>query len=306
MIPWATVIPALKAWFTAATGISLVLLKNEPRPFVQATWGQLEILEVQSYDMDDTSIVEVVLPGGSVVTRQAVRGQRTFRLELRVLTNRQDPPGIADNKLELLKTRVQLDTVSALLVPVNVALGAISPSTVADVLVDDRVYSGWLATAEMNAAFEYIDTDPSPGADAPFITQVEGTYSIPADALAKAWTSAYSFLLTTTNAVAVDLFPLVVLPLSGVWRYTLLITADNTITGARARWVLRVVGSYNFDGSGTALVETILHDATPGTPATLYDVQISYEPTRLLRVEVVGDPTHPVKWVCLIAEDKLS
>lgn len=300
MIDWDTVTPALKEWVKKASGVQVVFFQNEARKFTQHVWCQLRVVSITSYDMDDSSFVEVPAPGGAVVQRQVVRGQRTFALEIKFFSIRQDNGGVADTPLELLRTRSQLDTVASILSAVDCAVGSMGASQVSDELIDDRQFSGWMATANINCVFEYTDTDPSPDADAYSIEVVEGSKSINGGPEIP-FQIGTPYTAQTTNNTPTELIPRKVAPptFGGTTEYLFRIIATDVVTKKSKRWALRVTASYHTSLSFTS--ETLFEESS----GVLWAVAVSNPTGRELALVGVGDTTNTVDWFISVQEQRL-
>lgn len=189
MIPWATVHDALKAWFRMGTGLSLVVMSNEPRPFTKPVWGHLQVLTVEAQGWDDTRLVDVPVPDPvtgipAPHTRRQIQGQRAFTLRVSVESLSQKGASLADNPIERLRATWELEEMMALLAAQNCALADFGPSQMGDLEVDQRVISAWFADVEINTAFTFtgaadVDTIESMTATSSFV-EPDGTTPVPA------------------------------------------------------------------------------------------------------------------------------
>lgn len=160
MIDWSVVVPVLRAWVVACTGLGQCVQENEARPFVQSVYARMQIMNVRGAGMDDHGVIEETeIVAGELVTHryQRISGQRSFTLRLFVESSSQDGPGLADNQLERMRALHVLERMRALLAPANVAVASFGDSQMADVVVDDRVFSAWFVDIDMNAGFAYVD-----------------------------------------------------------------------------------------------------------------------------------------------------
>lgn len=295
MIAWATVKPALVAWAKKASGLSQVVWKNEPAVFKQHVYIVLEVVSVTGYDEDDVTTTEVTLPGGAVVLREAVSGQRSFNLKLSVVTRSQRPIDYAENPLDLLRVRAKLSSCSDLLDAVNTALASFGEHVVEDGQVDDRWWSIWSATLLFNAGFNYTDTDNDSVSNLSWIQFVEGTAEVPTGTTPVFWeTGQGDWEVQTTNAVATQLVPPLSVP-SGVQNFRLWVTGTDTVSGALATWEYRV------QVTPTELsLTTLSHFASPGTDAVGFLNTPSLVAGPSFRVMVVGGATRTVDWKAII------
>lgn len=177
MIPWETVYPALKEWVRRGSGLDQVVLVNEPRPRTKLpAWGTIQVLSVEAHGMDDRSLVDVPVTVAGVTTvhtRERIQGQRTFVLRVSVESSSQRGDGVATGPLERLRSTWELDEMQAILSGVNCALATFGQSQMADVEVDEHVFSAWFADVEINAAFALIHS-----ADIDTIESVTATSNI--------------------------------------------------------------------------------------------------------------------------------
>lgn len=299
MIDWDTVTPALKEWVRKASGVQQVFFQNEKRPFTQSVWCQLRVVSITSYDMDDSGFIEVPAPNNTIVQRQFVRGQRTFALEVKFFSIRQDNGGVADTPLELLRTRNQLDTVSAILSVVACAVSSMGPSQVTDQLIDDRMFSVWVAQVNINCAFEYIDTDPSPEADTYSIEAVEGSGSFN-NSPEIPFSVGTPYTAQTTDNTPLELLPRKVVPLGpGLLELVYKVIATDTVTKKNKRWVVRATVRYE---TVVSLETETLFEESSGV---LWAVAVSNPTGRELALVGVGDATNPVDWVISVLEQRL-
>lgn len=174
--------PALKTWFLRATGLGLVVMENEPRPFVQQTWGRLQVINIEGHGMDDMDEVEEVdttVDPTVIRIRQRVQGQRSFVLRCAIESLDQSAGGFAANTLERLRGLWMTQPQRDLLDSVNVCVSSFpNASQMGDVEVDEHTISAWFVDVEFNAGFTWIDT-VNPPLD--YFDSVDAYMRVPSD-----------------------------------------------------------------------------------------------------------------------------
>jgi hypothetical protein len=170
---WTQIADALKAWFLAGTGLDLVVLENEERPFVEPAWGYLVIDDAQSVGTDSTYLVDRpgAEPGAPLVPM--VSGLRIFTVHVYVESFSQRPEDFAVKHLERLRGALRFPRLMKMIREVGLALVDVSPTVVSDYAVDERVISRASFDVRFNAAFNLIDEADQEAGD--YIERIELT-----------------------------------------------------------------------------------------------------------------------------------
>jgi hypothetical protein len=156
---WQAFQDAGRAWALLATGLSLAVWENEPRPrtpeaFVVLSWvsavrpGVDEL--VYDFDPDTLDPLAEMVP--------TVRGPRVYVLQLAVESYSQAASANGRQYLERASVRVRWPRAVATLAAENAALASLGPARGADYPADQRMVSRWLCEARINATAAETDS----------------------------------------------------------------------------------------------------------------------------------------------------
>lgn len=157
---WESVITALKAWCLAGTGLTLVVLENEERPFVEQAWLYLSVSRVAKLGVDDVGFSEPLgwAEGDQLV--HAVSGNRVFTTRIHCDSFSQRANAFAVLHLENMRTASELPRLTALLDAAGVSIVDFGDIETEDYMVDERTISRAGMDVRFNVAVNMVD-DPS-------------------------------------------------------------------------------------------------------------------------------------------------
>jgi hypothetical protein len=157
---------AIKAWFLACTGLSQVLMQNEPRPFTKNVWGEITIGRSTREGQDS-----VINQGASNLPR--TRSVRSLQVTLAVESFSQSPSSIGLVHLETLRSAALWPKRVAILTAAKLVYANDGDIVQADRMVDERFISRYELDARFRWGF-FVDATEDDDAVATIET-VEGT-----------------------------------------------------------------------------------------------------------------------------------
>ncbi len=166
------VVTAVRSWFRLGSGLSMIVLENEARPYVNQQWGEIKLVGTQIDQTDSVAYDDDRKP--------YVRCARMLTFRLAVESFSQTPSLFAPVHLEQLRARTNLPRLMDVLKAVPLAVASFTETRNADRIVDERFISRF----EMDVRIRWGFTVAAP-ADEPaleVIDKVTGKGTIDPDA----------------------------------------------------------------------------------------------------------------------------